>query len=93
MTPRKTATVTFTYITARPKADTYQFPEDFYMPENMALYQRARKLCKKYNLPYAEARQKFLEEQEMRYPDPASYEGPSNPDGYVPMEDCRRAVS
>lgn len=69
--PRKT--ITITYTTSRPKEDVYKFPEEFYLKENAALYQRARKLCLLYKAPYAEARERYFAEREQMYPDPKSY--------------------
>ena len=67
MTPAR-KTVTITYVTHRSKADVYQFPEEFYLDENKALYMRARRLCLLYKAPYAEARERHMAEQERMYP-------------------------
>lgn len=66
MTLRKK--ITTPLPTFRSKERVYQFPEVFYLKENIALYLRARHLCVKYNLPYPEARKKYLEQEEKRFP-------------------------
>jgi hypothetical protein len=48
------------YVTRRPKETVYKLPEEFYLQENSALYQRARKICIRYGCCYAEARVKMV---------------------------------